>query len=178
MFCASQESRNCGSSLWLRCVGAWRRNIFGAYKLNHFALRWGPTGQRLVGLANIREEVTASKVTRGALRWINPIRTETFWSTSPAMSARSASRPTSRSQSGSRVLGSGGLGSKSTRIDEQNPSTRLSAARVLAVRGRLGLQCRQSHFSPRCHALEPTQPGTRRAILSELALRCIHHSGI
>ena len=58
MFCASQESRNCGSSLWLRCVGAWRRNIFGAYKLNLFALRWDPTGQQLVGLANIREEVT------------------------------------------------------------------------------------------------------------------------
>ena len=39
------------------CMGVWKKTRGSAYKLNHFALSWDPTGKTLVGPANIREEV-------------------------------------------------------------------------------------------------------------------------
>ena len=39
-------------------MGAWTQTEEGAYKLNHFALSWDPTGTTLVGPANIRERIT------------------------------------------------------------------------------------------------------------------------
>jgi hypothetical protein len=40
------------------CMGAWKQNSDGTYKLNHFALSWDPTGTVFVGPANIRETIT------------------------------------------------------------------------------------------------------------------------
>jgi hypothetical protein len=41
------------------CLGVWKKVAPGKYKLNHFPISWDPNGN-LVGLANIREEVTLS----------------------------------------------------------------------------------------------------------------------
>jgi hypothetical protein len=40
------------------CMGAWKQNSDGTYKLNHFALSWDSTGSTFVGPANIRESIT------------------------------------------------------------------------------------------------------------------------
>jgi len=39
------------------CMGVWKATEHSTYKLNHFALSWDPTGQQLIGPANIREEI-------------------------------------------------------------------------------------------------------------------------
>ena len=41
------------------CLGVWKNLGHSRYKLNHFPISWDPNGN-LVGLANIREEVTLS----------------------------------------------------------------------------------------------------------------------
>jgi hypothetical protein len=39
------------------CMGVWKRTGRSSYKLNHFALSWDPTGTKLIGPANIKEEI-------------------------------------------------------------------------------------------------------------------------
>jgi len=41
------------------CLGVWKKLASGKYKLNHFPISWDPNSN-LVGIANIREEVTLS----------------------------------------------------------------------------------------------------------------------
>ena len=41
------------------CLGVWKKLASGKYKLNHFPISWDPNSN-LVGVANIREEVTLS----------------------------------------------------------------------------------------------------------------------
>ncbi len=55
------------------------------------------------------------------------------------------------------------LGSKSTRIDEQNPSTWLQHCKSSRSKGQTWATMRSSHFSPRCYALESAQPSTAKA---------------
>jgi hypothetical protein len=40
------------------CMGAWKKNSDGTYRLNHFALSWDSTGTIFVGPANIKERIT------------------------------------------------------------------------------------------------------------------------
>lgn len=42
------------------CLGVWAKTAPSHYKLNHFAISWDSSGTMLVGLANIRENVTVS----------------------------------------------------------------------------------------------------------------------
>lgn len=39
------------------CMGAWKQNDDGSYKLNHFALSWDSSGTTFVGPAHVRERV-------------------------------------------------------------------------------------------------------------------------
>jgi hypothetical protein len=41
------------------CLGVWKKLASGKYKLNHFPISWDPNSN-LVGVANLREEVTLS----------------------------------------------------------------------------------------------------------------------
>jgi hypothetical protein len=40
------------------CLGVWSKVGVRKFQLNHFAIAWDPTGQHLIGPANIRELVT------------------------------------------------------------------------------------------------------------------------
>lgn len=43
------------------CLGVWQHTGPRAYKLNHFALAWDPTGTSLVGPANIKENIQLAR---------------------------------------------------------------------------------------------------------------------
>jgi hypothetical protein len=39
------------------CMGVWKRTGRSSFKLNHFALSWDPTGTKLIGPTNIKQEI-------------------------------------------------------------------------------------------------------------------------
>jgi hypothetical protein len=39
------------------CMGVWKKTGRSSYRLNHFALSWDPTGTKLIGPANVKEEI-------------------------------------------------------------------------------------------------------------------------
>jgi hypothetical protein len=43
------------------CMGVWKKTGRSAYRLNHVALSWDPTGNTFVGPARIREQVTVGR---------------------------------------------------------------------------------------------------------------------
>ncbi|MEO7063877.1 MAG: hypothetical protein ABI082_08940 [Dokdonella sp.] len=43
------------------CMGVWRHTGQRAYKLNHFALSWDPTGASLIGPTNIKENIQLAR---------------------------------------------------------------------------------------------------------------------
>src|SRR5271170_3418386 len=43
------------------CLGVWQRVRDHAYKLNHFAAAWDPTGSNFIGPAQIQEQITLDR---------------------------------------------------------------------------------------------------------------------